>query len=147
MSAPILAARPSLRVDIVDAPVGRHLPALDGVVEVDRVQAADPDQLDQRRLEIAGLVGTSRLQDRLAPVPSPVEPEAGVSEAEDGRLEPRAPPGLPTVRRYLGATDQAAARPRQAPDLVEPGTRQLMATRGKGDHRLRLHDELELSGL
>src|SRR5437667_5646027 len=136
MSAPILAARPRLRVDIVDAPVGRHLPALDGVVEVDRVQAADSDKLGQRRLEIAGLVDASRLEDGLTPAPSPVEPEASVGEGEDGCLEPRVPPGLPTVRRYLDPTDQPAARPRQSPDLVEPRTRQLLAARGEGDHRL-----------
>ena len=35
-SAPIPASRHSLCVDIVDAPVSRHLPALDGVVEVDQ---------------------------------------------------------------------------------------------------------------
>src|SRR5438105_13735634 len=99
MSAPILAARPRLRVDIVDAPVGRHLPALDGVVEVDRVQAADPDQLGQRRLDIAGLVGAPRLEDGLAPVPAPVEPETRVRDRQDGLLEPGLPPGLTAIRR------------------------------------------------
>ena len=56
-STAIAAASHSLRVDIVDAPVGCHLPVLDGIVEVERVQSPDPDQLRERRLDIAGLVG------------------------------------------------------------------------------------------
>src|SRR5687768_9469256 len=79
----------SLDVDIVHAPVGRHLPALDGVVVINRVQAAHLDQGGQRRLDVAGLVGAPRLEDGLAPVPWPVEPEARVGEAEDRFLEVR----------------------------------------------------------
>ena len=102
-------------MDIVHAPVSRHLPALDGVVEVDRVQATDLDQLGQRRLDIAGLVGAPRLEDGLAPVPWPVEPEARVGARQDRFLEAGVPPGLPAVRRDLDPADQPATRPRQAP--------------------------------
>src|SRR5262245_7818757 len=142
----IPATHHSLRVDIVDAPVGRYLPALDGVVEDDRAQAADLDQLGQRWLDLAGLVGAPRLQDGLAPVPLPVEPEARVREWQDRFLEASIPPGLSAVRRDLDAADEPTARPCQPPDLVEPRTRQPLAARGERDHRLRLHDEPELSG-
>src|SRR6266568_1033831 len=101
MSTPIPTDNHSLRVDIVDAPVGRHLPALDGVIEVVRVQSPDPDQLRERRLDVAGLVGAPRLEDGLAPVPSPVEPEARVREREDRFLEASVPPSLSAVRRDL----------------------------------------------
>src|SRR5712691_5454021 len=100
-----------LGVDIVDAPVGRHLPALDGVVEEARVQATNPDQLGARRLDVAGRVGAPRLENDLAPVPAPVEPEASVGEREDGVLEARLLTGFPCVRRDLDPADQPAARP------------------------------------
>src|SRR5215471_5024147 len=124
MSALIPTNNHSLRVDIVDAPIGCHLPALDGVVEVERVQSPDPDQRRERRLDIAGLIDAPRLEDGLAPIPLPIEPEARVGEREDRFLEPSVPPGLSTVRRDLDATDQPATRPRQAPDLVESRPRQ-----------------------
>src|SRR5712691_10022681 len=113
-----------LGVDIVDAPVGRHFPALDAVVVVDRVQAADLDQLGERRLHITGLIGAPRLENGLAPIPAPVEPEADVGQAEDGCLELGVPPGLSAVGRDLDPADQSATRPRQALDLVESRTGQ-----------------------
>src|SRR2546430_13769560 len=97
MSAPILAARPRLRVDIVDAPVGRHLPALDGVVEVVRIQSPDPDQLRERRLDIAGVVDAPRLDDGLAPVPRPLHAEARAGARGARRPAAAVPPGLAAV--------------------------------------------------
>src|SRR4029453_4025279 len=76
--------RPRLRVDILDAPVGQHLPALDGIVVIDRVQAPDLDQFSQRRLDVAGLVGAPRLENGLAPVPSPVKGQARGGKREEG---------------------------------------------------------------
>src|SRR5882724_918540 len=113
-----------LDVDIVDVPVSRHLPALNSVVVVDRVHAANLDQLGERRLHITGLVGAPRLENGLAPIPPPVETEARVGEAEEGCLELRVPPGLSAVRRDLDPADQSATRPRQAFDLVESRTGQ-----------------------
>ena len=130
----------------MDAPVSRHLPALDGVVKVDRVQTTDLDQRGQRRLDIAGLVGAPRLEDGLAPVPGPVEPETRVGARQDRFLEAGVPPGRPAVRRDLNALDSPATRPRQSRDLVAPRTRQPLVARGEGDNRLRLQDELELAG-
>src|SRR5947199_3550038 len=119
---PAPAATRPLCMHIVDAPVGGHLPALDGVVEIVRVHTTDLDQLGERGLDVARLVRTPRLQNRLAPVPSPVEPEAGVSEGEDGCLEVGAPPGPSTVRRYVDPADQPSTRPRQTAAFVEPRT-------------------------
>src|SRR6185369_6202539 len=146
-SIPSAVTSRSLYVDIVDAAIGRHLPALDGIVVVDRVQAADLGQFGERRLEIAGFIDAPRLENDRAPIPAPVESEASVGEAEDRFLELGVLPGLSGILRDLDPADQPATRPRQAPDLVESWPRQPLATRGESDHRLRLHDEHELSGL
>src|SRR5438128_7869771 len=121
-SRPAPAATSALRMNIVDAPVGGHLPALDGVVEIVRVHATDLDQLGERGLDVARLVRTPRLQNRLAPVPSPVEPEAGVGEGEDGCLEVGDPPRPSAVRRHLDPADQPSTRPRKTADFVKPRT-------------------------
>src|SRR5262245_48639152 len=46
-----------LRIGILDAAAGRDLPALNRVVVIDRVEATDLDQLRERRLDVAGVVG------------------------------------------------------------------------------------------
>src|SRR5688572_5806037 len=74
-------------VDIGDVSVVRDLPALDGVVEEAGVQPTDLDQLGECRLDVTGLVAAARLENGLAAVPSPVEPEAGVSERQNGILQ------------------------------------------------------------
>src|SRR5205809_7347965 len=85
------ATRPAtasgLRMDVVNAPVGRHLPALDGIQEVVRVEAADLDEIGERRLNVTRLVRAPRLKHGLAPVPPPGEPESNMGEAEHGLLQ------------------------------------------------------------
>src|SRR6266851_5399092 len=116
-------------MDVVDAPVDRHLPALDRVIEVVRFQASDLDQLAKRRLDVAGLVDAPRLEDGLAAVPPPVEPEASVGEAEHGRLQLRLAPRPAAVGGDFHAADEPTPRPRQPGDLVEAWTREPLAAR------------------
>src|SRR5205085_7669648 len=122
-------------------------PALDRIVEVVRFEASDLDQLAKRRLDVAGLVDAPRLEDGFAAVPPPVDSEACVGEAKHGRLPLRLAPSPSGVGGDFHAADEPTPRPRQPGDLVEAWSREPLAARGEGDHRLRLHDDLELSGL
>src|SRR4029079_5828067 len=83
----------SVLVDIGDLPVARDLPALDRVPVVDRaerhVEAAQCDELAERRLHVAGVVDGAALQHGRAPaVPPPGKAEARVAERQPRRPRP-----------------------------------------------------------
>src|SRR5262245_53075542 len=65
-------------IPIADRSVRRNLPRLNAVVVITRVHAADGDQIPNRWLRVAGVVGAPRRNHRLAAVPRPRLAEARV---------------------------------------------------------------------
>src|SRR2546425_8896121 len=92
-AAHISAAITLRAVAIGDLPVGRHLPHLDAVVVILRVDAADLYEICERRLRVAGVVSAARRDQRLTALPRPWPLEARVRARPPKRLPlPRHPP-------------------------------------------------------
>src|SRR5215467_13469802 len=98
-----------LHLHIVDTPIAGHLPALNGVVVIERADAADTDQGGSGRLDIPGVVGTATLQDGFLPLPLPGEAEHRQGLGKDRVLQCRQPPVLSPVRAHLHMYDLAAS--------------------------------------
>src|SRR5215510_11869021 len=98
-----------LHLDIVDTPIAGHLPALNGVVVIERADAADADQGGAGRLDIPSVVGTATLQDGLLPLPLPGEAEHRQGFGQDGVLQGRQSPALAPVRAHLHMHDLATS--------------------------------------
>src|SRR5215831_10624914 len=96
-----------LYLDIVDTPIAGHLPALNGVVVIERADAADADQGGAGRLDIAGVVGTATLQDGFLPLPLPGEAEHRQGLGQNRVLQCRQSPALSPVRAHLHMHDLA----------------------------------------
>src|SRR5215510_5427554 len=98
-----------LHLDIVDTPIAGHLPALNGVVVIERADAADADQGSAGRLDIPGVVGTATLQDGFLPLPLPGEAEHRQGLGQDRILQCCQSPTLSAVRAHLHVHDLAAS--------------------------------------
>src|SRR6516162_323786 len=107
MAPAILTIR--LHLDIVDTPIAGHLPALNGVVVIERADTADADQGCAGRLDIPGVVGTATLQDGFLPLPLPGEAEHRQGLGQDRVLQGRQPPALAPVRAHLHMHDLATS--------------------------------------
>src|SRR6478672_411528 len=99
--------------DILDLTIGLHMPGLDAIVVVDRIDAADLAQLRLARLHIAGLVLDARLQQQRLTVPVELVIEARQRLIKHGPVEPRRPPIASAVERDINAIDLAVAAPGQ----------------------------------
>src|SRR5262245_17211456 len=108
-----------LHMDIVDTPIAGHFPALNGVVVIERADAADADQGGAGRLDIPRVVGTATLQDGFLPLPLPGEAEHRQGFGQDRVLQGRQSPALAPVRTHLHMHDLATSCPGQPTDLHE----------------------------
>src|SRR5688572_14245666 len=117
-----------------------HAPGLDGVVVIDRARAADFAQLAVRRLDVAGLVDDTALQQSRAAVPLPVDAKPRECLRVHGSLQARGSPVAAAVGGNVDAPDLAASRPGQAGDLVESAIEDHLSAGRRGDDALRLLD-------
>src|SRR5579871_2834282 len=118
----------SLKGDgILYAPVGIHLPGLNGVEvagnragldEVVRLDFPEFREFRHRRLALAEFIRAARLQNRLFAAPLPTKAEAHVRLRIDGRLNFRFAPRLAVIDRNLDQLNLASAGPREAADFV-----------------------------
>src|SRR4029077_19073368 len=94
-----------LGVNIGDAPSFVDRPTLDRIEVIDRaerpVRSADGDQLLERRLNVAGLVGAAALQDGGLAIPHPRIGEADGADRLRHDIELRRPPTLAAIDRYV----------------------------------------------
>src|SRR3989442_9013039 len=90
-AAHISAAITLRAVAIGDPPVGRHLPHLDAVVVILRVDAADLYEIRERRFRVAGVVSAARPDHRL-PARPPQLASPRIPRTPDFLGAPRPPP-------------------------------------------------------
>src|SRR5215467_12235340 len=112
---------------IGNAPVLGYLPRLNGVhvngtwprlfVPILRLHAPVLGQFSKRRLNVAGLIRSTRHQHRLFTVPGPVIGKAGVRLRMHRILDLRLLPSLAAVGRDVDLADLARPGPGQAGDL------------------------------
>src|SRR4051794_20201138 len=118
--APIIASaitpnRTRLRhFDIFNFAVLLHVPGLDAVVVVDRIDAAIFAELGLARLHVSGLIRRARLQQQLAAVPVELVIKARKRLVPRGPVDLRWPPVASAVERDVDTRDPAAAGPRNA---------------------------------
>src|SRR5215470_17429871 len=143
----VAASGRRLDMDVRHATIRVHLPALDGVQMELGLDAPHLHELLEGRLDVTGLVGTPRLYDCFAPVPSPWQAEPGMRERQHGLLQRGVAPRLAGIGGDFHTADATAAAPRQAGDLVGARAGHLLTAGREGDHRLRFHDEHEASRL
>src|SRR6516162_7637521 len=132
-------------IAVGNLPVTGDLPYLNRVVVIVRVDAAHGHELGQRRLHIAGLIRTSRGQERFAPIPLPGPSESCVRPWQDGRLEHGGCPALTAVDGDLDLRDRSAAAPGEACHLEQSWTREGVTGGRACDERLGFHVEGELT--
>src|SRR4029077_14525581 len=97
-----------------------------------------------RRLNVAGLVRRTALQDRRLTTPVPRDAEPRERLAQHGRIEHSQCPALTAVGRVFDLVDRAIARIGEAGNLVEARTLQCQARRGARDEGFDLLREEEL---
>src|SRR5215467_1155476 len=127
------------RVDMLHLAVRRHAPGLDAVEVKGPVVAVLGDELLALRLHATRVVGGARLEYGRAAVPPPRKPEARERARQHGRHQRRIHPGPAAVGGHVDFLDGSVARPGDAGDLMQAGSRQGHAVRGPRDDRLHLH--------
>src|SRR3569623_2155852 len=75
-AAASIIGRRIAEMNIVNAPIGLHLPGLNRVVVVDRIATENFSQRRERRLNEPGLIDRPRFQTRRLTVPPPGDREA-----------------------------------------------------------------------
>src|SRR6266481_4574798 len=113
------AATSSLRIGHLA--VGRDTPRPDRVVVIIIIVAAHREQFGQGRLDVAGLVNGTALDDCRFAVPVPRQSETGQRPRQHRLLQLRFLPALAVVDGYIDTPDPAVAAPGDAADLVEAG--------------------------
>src|SRR6266850_3343856 len=113
-----------LSVNIAGLPRLVNAPACDGVVVIDPTQAALVSELRARWLHHTCVVSGATLQHGGTAVPLPRCAEAHRRLWQDRALQSRPRPASSAVSRHFDLPDAAVARPGQAGDFVEPGSRQ-----------------------
>ena len=111
-----------LRIDVAHASVSFDLPALDAMIVVARMGAADLDQRIARWLLVSRLIHASALEDGLLTIPSPWQTKSGMAFGEYRFLQFSSAPCSSTVDRHLNLHDSSPSAPRQTADLLKTWT-------------------------
>src|SRR3954470_12377239 len=132
MPLTITNASDSLCKPIAHAPVAADSPGLNrivgargAVVRVERLVEVFRD-FGRGRLTRAELIGAARHQHGLTAVPVPMQAKPRMGHWVGGRSKLGGFPPLSGVGGDLDVANRAAARPRQARDLIKPATGQLL---------------------
>jgi len=120
-------------MDVSHASVSFDLPALDAVIVVARMGAADLDQRLSSRLAVSGLIDASALKDGFPTIPCPRPSKSRVAFRKHGFLQLGGVPAAASIDRDLDAHDPSPAAPRQAPNFLETGTKLLPPRRTRND--------------
>src|SRR5690348_8975521 len=107
---------------ILDAPVSRNPPTLDGVEVVAPVRAARFHQIVQNRLHVPAFVGAAGLKNHFPTVPFPAKAKASKGDGEHRRLQRSILPGAAAIHGDFDAANRATAGPGKSGNLVEAGT-------------------------
>src|SRR5579871_3844711 len=125
--------------------IGCDAPRPDRVVVIKKILAPYGEQLGQRRLDVAGFVGGTTLDNGWLAVPSPGQAKARQCPGQDRLLQLCLLPGLAVIDGHVDPPDLAASAPGNSIDLVKSGSRQLMAAGGTQNDGLCFHDKRELA--
>src|SRR5687768_13735095 len=100
-----VASTCSADLDILGLPIGAHQPGLDSVVVINRVDAANLSQCVLGRLQVAGGIVSTRLDEQLLALPVEIDVEARERFLEDGAVNAGLAPVAPSVERHIDARD------------------------------------------
>ena len=122
---------------IEDGPIIGHPPGLNGVIVRSSRRAPKSGVLGRRRLYLALIISTPRLQHRLTAVPRPRERKAGQGDSTRRRFNLGVVPAPTAIGRELDPADRPAPGPRQAFDRVIAAVGQPLSAGRESDDRLR----------
>src|SRR5579871_5948920 len=143
--AMIVMGSACLRQDIANLPRLVDAPRLLGVVVKQSVGTHRRDERVAVRLDIAFLVGRPADDLRRLAVPDPVHLKTGLSFRKHRPIQSRILPAPSAVRTDFDLPDFPLSAPRHSRNAIVAWPN-LHCTGGIGDHRVRLHPELELPG-
>src|SRR5262245_18344805 len=145
ITAPVSIVGNHLCMDVPDQAISPDLPALNAIVVVARMKAADLDEGLARRLSVTCFVGTAALNDRLPSIPRPGKSKARVAFGEDRFIKPCGLPRSAGIHAHLHGRDASSSAPGQSLNFTKPA-RDLLSSRRARDDRLGFHDKAELIG-